>query len=177
MKTKPSQVEPFDMICNLARRGGISGKIGDFVAQKTIPAAANCASPGNPRQQVRRWIRTPHPNSIRQQFIRQALINAWFVSRLPPQRIRPQAERLWRDVGFIFDTIRPRPDGSERSHIYRAGIRGSIVRSFIREMTRDVSNYGALPLNVDVPSIPTIQDEDDIEFYRQLIPTYNFGLN
>ena len=145
METKRSQVEPFDMICNLARRGGISGKIGDFVAQKTIPAAANCAAPGNPRQQVRRYVKTPRPNSLRQQWIAHVLRESWIFNNARFRPRWPEVVDAGIRVGFYWNVVVVNEDGSETNSRFKAGQRGGLIQSFIREMTGEIARTERLP--------------------------------
>ena len=176
-KQNTHRIDPFDAICMTARRSPTRGKIGNFVAQMTTPGFANCTSPSNPRQQVRRYVKTPYPASIRQQWIALALRESWGFFKDSSPRLMPQIESLFRQEGFYFRTLRPNDSGGSRVHSYKAGIRGELVRSFIREITRDVPNFGDIPFTPDYPRLFTITDEFDLEDYRQTLRTLNFGLN
>ena len=165
------------MICNLARRGGISGKIGDYVAQKTIPAAANCAAPGNPRQQVRRWIQTPRPNTIPQQWIARALRESWrFVNSNNTDR-REEVLRATFSIGFYFNTLRLQPNGSYQSGFYKAPVKGSFIGSVIRETTRDVSNVYARPVSEADWFLRDLSDRGFIQQYLEDLAFFRYGFN
>ena len=63
--------QQFEMLCEQARRGGLIGRVGEFVGQRTIEIAANCKSRTQPRQQVRAYVKTPsNPNTRRDEWRR-----------------------------------------------------------------------------------------------------------
>ena len=163
------------MICAVARRGGISGRIGDFVAQKTIADAANCASPGNPRQQVRRWVRTPRPNTLAQQWTAKMLRIGWqwhnfrFNVRFP--EVLAAAER----EGFWFYSGRILPDGVTQDGYYKAALRGTFIQSIVREMTRQASFVNKLPIDDSTVRTQRLFFDSEIDLYLNTLPTIPYG--
>ena len=174
-KQNTHQIDPFDAICMTARRSPTRGKIGDFVAQMTTPGFANCTSPSNPRQQVRRYVKTPRPNSIRQQWIAHVLRECWQFessSRFPQW---PEVIDAGIRIGFYWNTQQQDADGRWQSFRYKAPQRGGLIRSFIREMTQEIARLEELPPIFSDIRTPRVRFPREFETYLQTVRTIPYG--
>ena len=176
-KQNSPRIDEFDAICMTARRSTTRGKIGNYVGQLTTPSFANCTSPGNPRQQVRRYVKTPHPNSIRQQFIANALRQAWQFDRLNLTPRRQEVIDAAARIGFYWNTIRIDDNGVETNGYYKAAQRGGLVPSFIREMTIEVREFTTLPPFTSDINTPRLFFVEEVTRYLERLRRIPYGFS
>ena len=174
-KQNTHRIDPFDAICMTARRSPTRGKIGDFVAQMTTPGFANCTSPSNPRQQVRRYVKTPRPNSLRQQWIAHVLREAWLFNNARFRPRWPEVVAAGMRVGFYWNVVVVNEDGSETNSRFKAPQRGDLIRSFIREMTAEIARTERLPPFFSDIRTPRLLFTENFTAYLNTLNTIPYG--
>ena len=94
--------QQFEMLCEQARRGGLIGRVGEFVGQRTVEIAANCKSTAQPRQQVRAYVYALPGNSIRRDIWRAIItrtVRQWTEATDERKRRHGRSERGESDGG------------------------------------------------------------------------------
>ena len=177
MKQNSPRINEFDAICMTARRSPTRGKIGNYVGQMTVEGFANCTSPSNPRQQVRRYVKTPWPNSLPQQWIKVALQQSWKFVGLNISPRRQEVLDAARRIGFWFETQRFAEDGTATIGYFKAYQRGGLVQSVIRETTRDTRNYNNKPISTAILDTPILSQSRFVEFYLNELNTRPYGFS
>ena len=176
-KQNTHRIDPFDAICMTARRSPTRGKIGDFVAQMTTPGFANCTSPSNPRQQVRRYVKTPRPNSLRQQWIAHVLREAWQFNRWKVNPRWPEVIAAGLRVGFYWNVVVVNEDGSETNSLFKARQRGGLITSMIREMTSYIARTERLPPFFSDIRSPNLPFTENVTAYLNTLNTIPYGIS
>ena len=176
-KQNSPRIDEFDAICMTARRSPTRGKIGNYVGQMTVPGFANCTSPSNPRQQVRRYVKTPRPNSLRQQWIAHVLREAWGFDRWSINPRWPEVIEAGIRVGFYWNVVVFNEDGSETNSYFKGVQRGGLIRSMIREMTRYVAGLERLPPRMrDIRSVD-LPFTENVTSYLNTLNTIPYGIS
>ena len=176
-KQNSPRINEFDAICMTARRSPTRGKIGNYVGQMTVEGFANCTSPSNPRQQIRRYVKTPWPNSLAQKWIAVALQQSWKFDGSNRSSRRQEVLDAARRIGFWFETSRYAPDGTRTQGYFKAYQQGGLVPSLIRETTRDTRHYNTRSTSTAILDTPILIFPNFVDSYLQILNTIPYGFS
>ena len=134
--------------------------------------------PRNPRQQVRRWVRTPRPNTKNQQIVAAALTGAGFTVRQAKAGGVLEEATEWINRYGCLTTAYGYDDGSPAFGYYKARAKQSLQHSMV-----SVNAFSFPPLfNGDADFEKDFWSWDfarpaDFALWKRLTQGLNFGFN